>query len=116
MIRLYSSNIVVEILLDIYVGSQVFGGLWIGVLFHLGHLWTLVLFGVGGGVDMYEGLTCILVVVVINLILDLVWLLWCFCDVCIKCVVLVFQCVVLCLVRGVWLVLCMLWSREGSIL
>ena len=43
------------------MGRWVCGGC--GVLFHLGYLWTLVLFGVGGGVDMYEGLICILVVI-----------------------------------------------------
>jgi hypothetical protein len=30
---------------------------------HLGCLWTLVLFGVGGGVVMYEGFICNLVVI-----------------------------------------------------
>ena len=32
-------------------------------MFHLGYLWTLVWFGVGGGVEMYGGLICILVVI-----------------------------------------------------
>ena len=32
-------------------------------MFHLGCLWTLVLFGVGGSVDMYEGLMCILLAI-----------------------------------------------------
>jgi hypothetical protein len=35
-------------------------------LFHLGCLWTLVLFGVGGGVAMYEGFICILLVLCSN--------------------------------------------------
>ena len=34
-----------------------------GALFHLEYLWTLVLFGVGDGVDMYEGLICSLEVI-----------------------------------------------------
>ena len=34
-----------------------------GALFYLEYLWTLVLFGVGGGVDMYEGLICNLKVI-----------------------------------------------------
>ena len=34
-----------------------------GDLFHLGYLCTLVWFGVGGGVEMYEGLICILLVI-----------------------------------------------------
>jgi hypothetical protein len=35
-------------------------------LFHLGCLWTLVLIGVGGGVAMYEGFICILLVLCSN--------------------------------------------------
>jgi hypothetical protein len=35
-------------------------------LFHLGCLWALVLIGVGGGVVMYAGFICNLLVVCIN--------------------------------------------------
>jgi hypothetical protein len=35
-------------------------------LFHLGCLWTLVLIGVGGGVVMYGGFICSLVVICSN--------------------------------------------------
>ena len=43
------------------MGGLVCGGC--GALFHLGYLWTLVWFGIGSGVDIYEGLICILVVI-----------------------------------------------------
>jgi hypothetical protein len=50
-------------------------------LFHLGCLWTLVLIGVGGGVVMYEGFICILLVLCSNFDLRFgmsnVVLLWC---------------------------------------
>jgi hypothetical protein len=35
-------------------------------LFHLGYLWTLVLFGVGGAVAMYKEFICILLVLCSN--------------------------------------------------
>jgi hypothetical protein len=34
-----------------------------GEMFHLGCLWTLVLIGVGGGVVMYGGIICNLLVI-----------------------------------------------------
>jgi hypothetical protein len=50
-------------------------------LFHLGCLWTLVLIGVGGGVAMYEGFICILLVLCSNFDLRFgmfnVVFLWC---------------------------------------
>ena len=83
---------------------------------HLGCLWTLVLFGVGDGIVIYEGFICNLVVICLIFAQGLVCLLWCFCNVCIIYVLLVFQCVVPCLVWGIWLVLCILWVRVGSII
>jgi hypothetical protein len=57
MIHMCRSSIVSEILSGICVENS---------LFHLGCLWTLVLIGVGGGVAMYEGFICILLVLCSN--------------------------------------------------
>jgi hypothetical protein len=72
MIHLCSSSIVAEILIGVCMESQVMEGIvglncgGYGDLFHLGCLWTLVLIGVGGGVVMYEGFICNLLVVCSN--------------------------------------------------
>jgi hypothetical protein len=70
---------------------------------------------VGGGVIMCGGFIRNLVVACIIVIRDLVYLFWYFCGVCIIFAQLVFLCVVLCLVRGIWLVLCILWYRVGNV-
>jgi hypothetical protein len=49
------------------------GGILVGLnyggyddLFHLGGLWTLVLIGMGGGIVIYEGFICNLLVICSN--------------------------------------------------